>query len=152
MKAQTWILLGKHEFGKAATIAASLKQRVADDVMVYGFLSDAHTELGNYDEAEKATQWMLDLRPGNVPALTRAAHLRELFGDPEGAMELLQMAYHQLADAETENRAWILVQLSHVCLMQGRPEDAERMAQQALQAFPDYHYALGQLAKVRRAQ
>ena len=31
--------------------------------MVYGLLTDAHVELGNYAEAEKACQWMLDLRP-----------------------------------------------------------------------------------------
>jgi tetratricopeptide (TPR) repeat protein len=95
---------------------------------------------------------MLDLRAGNIPALTRAAHLRELFGDPEGAIELLQMAHQQLGETETENRAWVLVQLSHLCLMQGKLDDADRMANQALRSFPDYHYALGQLSKVRRAQ
>ena len=31
---------------------------------------------------------MLDMRPGNVPGLTRAAYLRELFGDHERAVEL----------------------------------------------------------------
>jgi len=36
---------------------------------------------GRYDDAERSAQWMLDLRPGNIPALTRAAYLRELFGD-----------------------------------------------------------------------
>jgi len=152
LRARTWILLGMHEFAKALTVATALNRRSADDVMVYGFLSDANTELGNYDEAEKATQWMLDLRPGNIPALTRAAHLRELFGDPDGAIELMQMAYQQLAASETENRAWILVQMSHLCLSKGKIADAERLANQALATFPDYHYALGQLAKVRRAQ
>ena len=60
-----------------------------DDVLVYGFLVDGYTELGRYADAEKAAQWMLDIRPGNVPALTRASHLRELFGDHEGAVELM---------------------------------------------------------------
>jgi tetratricopeptide (TPR) repeat protein len=152
LKAQAWILLGKHEFAKAAAVASDLNKRAADDVMVYGFLSDANTELGNYAAAEQATQWMLNLRPGNIPALTRAAHLRELFGDAEGAIELFQMAHQQLAESETENKAWVLVQLSHLCLIQGKTADAERMANQALQSFPDYHYALGQLAKVRRVQ
>ena len=31
---------------------------------------------------------MLDLRPGNLPGLTRAAYLRELFGDLDGSVEL----------------------------------------------------------------
>ena len=61
--------------------------------MVYGMLTDANIELGKYAEAEKSAQWMLDLRPGNIPALTRAAYLRELFGDIEGALELMQQAF-----------------------------------------------------------
>lgn len=36
---------------------------------------------------------MLDLRPGNVPALTRGAYLRELYGYTEAAIEFLQRAY-----------------------------------------------------------
>ena len=43
--------------------------------MVYGLLTDANIELGNYSDAETSAQWMLNLRPGNVPALTRAAHI-----------------------------------------------------------------------------
>ena len=52
--------------------------------MVYGLLTDANVELGNYNDAETSAQWMLNLRPGNLPALIRAARLRELFGDAEG--------------------------------------------------------------------
>ncbi|MDZ4802234.1 MAG: tetratricopeptide repeat protein [Bryobacteraceae bacterium] len=152
LKSQCWILLGKHEFAQALGLAKELSKRSGDDLMVYGFLSDANTELGNYKDAEHATQWMLDLRPGNTPALTRAAHLREIFGDPEGALELLQMASLQLGAAESENRAWIVVQMAHLRLAQGAVDDAERLARQALEMYPDYHYALGELARIRRAQ
>ena len=55
----------------------TLNKRMPDDVLVYGFLTDANVELGNYEEAEKACNWMLKLRPGNIPALTRAAFLRD---------------------------------------------------------------------------
>ncbi len=58
--------------------AGELNKIFPDDVQVYGFLADAHVELGHYEEATDSVQWMLDLRPGNVPALTRAAYLREL--------------------------------------------------------------------------
>jgi len=54
---------------------------------------DANAELGNYAEAVKAPQWLLDLRPRNVAGLTRAAYLRELHGDLRGSMELMHMAY-----------------------------------------------------------
>ena len=74
----------------------------------------ANIELGRYAEAEKSAQWMLNLRPGNIPALTRAAYLREMFGDIDGSIELMQMAYQQLPMAETEDRAWTLTQLGHL--------------------------------------
>jgi tetratricopeptide (TPR) repeat protein len=151
-KARTWVLLGKHEFAEALALARTLNKQVPDDVLVYGFLTDAHAELGQYAEAEEACQWMLDLRPGNIPALTRAAYLRELFGDIEGAIELMRMAYARTAEREAEDRAWILTQLAHLELVAGRTAGAELLLNEAVTLFPDYHYALAQLAKVRAAQ
>ena len=66
-KIRVWLLLGRHEFGAALAAATELNQRVPDDVLVYGFLTDANAELGNYQAAEKSAQWMLNLRPGNLP-------------------------------------------------------------------------------------
>jgi tetratricopeptide (TPR) repeat protein len=149
---QIWVLLGRHEFAEALERATALNKRIPDDVMVYGFLVDANVELGNYDAAETAAQWMLDLRPGNVPALTRAAYLRELFGDVEGAIELMQTAYQRLPPQEVEDRAWTLTQLAHLHLAAGKVESAEALVESALKLFPDYHYALANLAKVRTLQ
>jgi tetratricopeptide (TPR) repeat protein len=85
-----------------------------DDLLLYGFMTDANAELGNYADAEAACQWMLDLRPGNIPALTRAAYLRELFGDIDGAIELMSKAYDRTPPLEYEDRAWTLTQLAHL--------------------------------------
>ncbi len=151
-KAEVWVLLGKHEFGRALAEATVLNRRAPDDILVYGLLADAAVELGKYDEAEKAVDWMLDLRPGNVPALTRAAYLRELFGDVDGALELMNQAFEQVNPAETEDRTWILTHVGHLHLSAGRVEQAERALLAALDLFPGYHYALAQLARVRAAQ
>jgi tetratricopeptide (TPR) repeat protein len=151
-KVRAWVRLGQHRFADALALAQELNHRVPDDVMVYGFLTDASVELGRYDEAEKAAQWMLDIRPGNIPALTRAAYLRELFGDLEGAREMMQMALDQTAPSETEDRAWMLTQLGHLHLLEGDLAKAERTLQDALRVFPGYHYALGNLVRVRTAQ
>jgi tetratricopeptide (TPR) repeat protein len=148
-KARAWLLLGKHEFAAALELARTLNKQAPDDVLVYGLLVDAHAELGNYTEAEEACQWMLDLRPGNIPALTRAAYLRELFGDHEGALELLAKSYDRTPPHESEERAWLLSQAGHVLLQSGKPQDAARVLTDALALFPDYHYALGYLARVR---
>jgi len=147
-----WLLLGKHEFAAALDKAKELNKKMPDDVMLYGFLTDANVELGNYNEAEKAAQWMLDLRPGNLPGMTRAAYLRELFGDLDGSLELMNMAYQSTPPNEAEDRAWILTQIGHLQLMSGKPLEAENSLQQALTIFPGYHYALGNLAKVRIEQ
>jgi len=147
-----WLLLGKHEFAAALDAAKKLNQKVPDDVMLYGFLTDANVELGNYKDAETAAQWMLDLKPGNTPGLTRAAYLRELYGDIDGSLELMNMAYQSTPPGEAEDGAWIVTQMAHLNLAIGKIDEAEKLSQQALTMFPGYHYALGNLAKVRIQQ
>ena len=151
-KIQVSILLGEHEFPAALAAAKALNKRVPDDVMVYGLLTDADVELGNYREAENAAQWMLNLRPGNLPALTRAGHLRELFGDTEGAYELMDLAYQSTPPTESAERAGLLTQMGHLRLASGNTDAAEKLFQRALTYFPNYPYALGNLAQVRITQ
>jgi tetratricopeptide (TPR) repeat protein len=151
-RTHVWLLLGKHEFPTALEEAKKLNLRMPDDVMVYGFLADANAELGNYKDAETAAQWMLDLKPGSIPGLTRAAYLRELFGDVEGSMQLMDMAYQSTPPGEVEDSAWILTQMAQLNLSIGKIDEAERLLKQALVMFPGYHYALGNLAKVRIQQ
>lgn len=152
LKTLAWLQLGRHEFAKALETATKLNKKTPDDVMVYGYLVDANAELGNYKDAVAAAQWMLDLRPGNIPGLTRAGYLRELHGNLPGAAELMQMAYGSTPYAETEDRAWLLTQISHLSFVGGDLSKAETYANGALGVFPDYHYALGMLAQVRIAQ
>ena len=151
-RTHVWLLLGKHEFAAALEAAKKLNKKMPDDVMLYGFLTDANVELGNYKDAEVAAQWMLDLRAGSIPGLTRAAYLRELFGDVDGALDLMQMAYQSTPPSESEDRAWIITQMAHLKLATGKTSQAENLLQQALEMFPGYHYALGNLAKVRIQQ
>jgi tetratricopeptide (TPR) repeat protein len=95
---------------------------------------------------------MLDMRPGNVPGLTRAAYVRETIGYLEGALQFMTQAYQRTSPTEVEDRAWILTQLAHLHLLQSKVEPAEKLLEQALDLFPQYHYALAELAKVRATQ
>lgn len=151
-KIQVSILLGEHEDPAALEAAKTLNKRVPDDVMVYGLLTDANVELGNYRDAEDSAQWMLNLRPANRPALTRAAHLRELFGDVEGAYEFMELAYQSTPATESGERAWTLTQMGHLRLASGSADAAEKLFPQALTSFPSYPAALGNLAQVRITQ
>ncbi len=151
-KTQVWILLGKHEFAQALEAAQALNRRMPDDVLVYGLLTDANIELGNYKEALEAVQWMLDMRPGNVAAMTRAAYVREMIGYADGALEFMNWAYQRTSANEVEDRAWILTQIAHIQINTGKIDAAEKTLDQAFEVFPGYHYALANMAKVRTAQ
>lgn len=151
-KAEVWILLGQHEFQKALEKSRALGKRNGDDPMVYAMRTDAAIETGNYREAEEAAQWSLDMDAGGVPGLTRAAYLRELYGDFDGAIELMKKSFNRLRPADTEERAWIVTHIGHLYLLKGEPSAAESAHLEALQIFPDYHYALLNLAHTKSAQ
>ncbi len=152
LKVQTFLQLERHEYARALESATRLNKMTPDDLSVYGYLVDANVELGNQEEAIAAAQWMLDLRPGNSGGLIHAAYLRELHGNLSGALELMQMAFDATPPSETEDRAWMLSQTSHLELLSGNLAHAEESANSALRTFPDYHYALAALAQVRIAQ
>lgn len=151
-RVQIWVWLGKHEFAQALKAAQALNKEMPDDVQVYGYLADANIELGNYADAERAAQWMLDLRPGNIPGLTRAAYLRELYGDISGSLDLMQQAYQRTPPSEHEDRAWLLTHFAHLHLLDNQLAHADAALDEALREFPGYHYALAQQARIRQAQ
>jgi tetratricopeptide (TPR) repeat protein len=151
-KMQVSILLGEHDFPAALDAAQALNKRVPDDVMVYGLLTDANMGLGNYKDAEDAAQWMLNLRPGNLAALTRTARLREIYGDTEGAYELMELAFQSTSPADKEERASLLTQMGQLRLTSSSTDSAEKLLQKALALIPNYPSALGTLAQVRIAQ
>jgi tetratricopeptide (TPR) repeat protein len=151
-KTHVFALLGEHEYSKALNEAKALNQKTPDDVLLWGYLADAELALGNYDAAEKAAQWMINIRPGNVPGLLRGAELRTVWGDAAGAIDFLNQAFQGTPAFETGDVAPILTKMSEIELANGRIEAAEILDERALRAFPDYYGALESLAQVRTAQ
>ena len=151
-KAEVMILLGRKEFTKALELATALNKKTPDDVMVYGLVADADIELGDYNDAERAAQWMLDMRPGNVPGLLRGARLRRLFGDAEGAMDFYNQAYQQTPPTQTEDLAWILTQMADLQGSLGNLDGSEKLLRSALDKFPNYYVAVESLARLQLAE
>ncbi len=151
LRALAWVQTGKHEFREALTTAERLQERLPNDPLVYGLLGDAAVELGQYDRAEEAFQKMLDLRPG-VASYSRAAYLRELYGDPVGAVVFMERAAQAADIKEPEPLAWCLVQLGHLYFNQGRLGKAEIAYNNALIAFPQYYQGLAALGRIRGAE
>jgi tetratricopeptide (TPR) repeat protein len=152
LKARTMILLRDHEYSKAQELARKLNKRTPDDVPTYGLVAEASVALGDYKEAEEAVQWMLDMRPGNLPAYLEGATLREMFGEIDGARDFLSQAYQRIRPEEAQERAAILLRLSHLALLNNNPVSADRLVEQARKLFPAYPAATLQLARVRMAQ
>src|ERR1700756_149327 len=74
-------LVGKHDYERARSLVLELNHRVPDDIAVWGLLVDIHTAYGSYKEAERAAQWILDLRRASTLGFVKAAGLRDTFGD-----------------------------------------------------------------------
>jgi tetratricopeptide (TPR) repeat protein len=141
-KARIALQLGRQEFAAALVDAASLNKRVPDDATIYGYIAEADIALGNYDDAVSSTQWMLNILPYNVPGLIAAAELRDLHGDPEGALELLDRSYAETSPTETEELAWIANRMAAISTRSGHPDVALRTLDEAEQIYPHYRYTL----------
>jgi len=147
----SWVYSGQHRFREALIAARRALERDSRDPVNYGTLGDALLELGEYREGAEAIQRMVNLRP-DVASYARAAYVRELFGDMEGAIEIMGMAVRAASSRDLEHNAWCHVQLGHLFFNAGRLADAEAQYQAALQIFPGYHFAFTGLGRVRAAQ
>jgi tetratricopeptide (TPR) repeat protein len=148
---KAWTEMSAHRFEEA--LAAARKAQgfaTAPHPITLGLLADALVELGKYTDAIAATQKLLDEFPG-VPAYTRAAHLRFLHGDLEGAISLMRTAA-KAGRPRSEEAAWSFVQLSELYLHRGMLGEAEQAVQTALSTYPGLPQGDAQLARVRETQ
>jgi len=151
-KTQVALLIANSQFAVAKEKATLLNRRTPDDVIIYGYLADADIALGNYMEAERSAQWMLNMRANNVPGLLLAATLRETFGDADGAVELLNLAYSETSPTEVEDLAWIANRIASIDIASGKADAAGLLLDGAERLFPGYPYTLENLARLRLAQ
>ena len=150
-KLEVKVLLAQHRFREALDRARPLNHGTPDDVEAWGLVSDAALGLGDYTEAERSAQWMLNLRSTNVGGLERGARLRELFGDNDGAREFWESAM-RLTLADEEQRAWLATQLASLIRRTGHATQAETLLRQILEAVPAFQPAVAEMAGVRMQQ
>jgi len=148
-KTQVALLLAQHAYKEAKVKATRLNKQTPDDVMTYGYLAEADIALGNLDDADKSAQWMLNMRPNNIPGLLLGARLRTLYGDSEGALDFLTIAYSETSPTEVEDLAWIANQMASIEIDAGRSAAARTLLEQAQQLFPDYPYTRENLGRIK---
>ena len=139
------VLHQMHRFGEAEVIARRLVA-AREFVLDFGLLGDVLMEQGRVAEAAEAYQKMIDLKPF-YQSYTRAAHIRWLKGDLDGAIEMMRAAVKAASPRDRESVAWAYARLATYELQRGNLDEAERMADSSLQFVPDY--AAGLLAKGR---
>lgn len=151
-KLQVTVWLGEHKVADALKLATQLNSKVHDDIGVWGLLVDCNVALGNLKEAERDAQWILDLRSGSSLGFEKAAGLRVLFGDPEGAIEFYDEANRRTSSNDADQHAWLLTQIATIQLSSGNVKEAENRLREALKLFPDSQLAAALQAKVRAVQ
>jgi tetratricopeptide (TPR) repeat protein len=149
-KLRVTVLLGQHLSTEALKLATEVNRRMPDDIYGWGLLVDANVAVGNDAEAERAAQWILDLRPGSGLGFTKAAGLREKFGDPEGALEFLEEAERRVSPNDTDERVWLLIGKARLHLSMNDPVRARECLDQAGQLFPDSRLLLKSRAELLR--
>ena len=129
-----------HRFHEAEAIARTLVAK-REFVLDYALLGDVLMEQGRLNEAAVAYQKMIDLKPF-YQSYTRAAHLRWLTGDLEGAIELIHEAIQTASPRDPEAIAWAYTRLAAYELQRGAIDRATRAIDEALSFQPEYPAAL----------
>jgi tetratricopeptide (TPR) repeat protein len=150
LKLRAKLQLTYHRFAEALETAHRAQFTRTDDHDVWGQITDALVELGDYPGAVKAAQRMVDLRPDSS-AYARVSYLRSLHGDTTGAIVAMKAAVKAANPNDREGLAWCLVQLGSELMNAGRLEAAENQFDEALRIFPEHHLALQGKARARLA-
>jgi tetratricopeptide (TPR) repeat protein len=151
-RARVAVRLAQHRYADALEEAEALRKLRPDENPIYGYISEAEIALGDYGEAEKAVQRMIDLRSVNGPGFESGAQVRELIGFPDAALDWWRSAINLVSDRDNEERAYIYSQMTRIYRETGKYEPGVECARQALQLEPDYPPALFELARIRIEQ
>jgi len=147
----TMVQLEQHAFADAKDAAEQLLLEDSDDLEALGLKSDAALELGQFDAASQAAQKMVDIKP-NLASYARAAHLRWLQGDANGAKSIYRAAFDARDPRDPEPYAWILTEAALIFWHEGDIEGADKGFDKALEAFSDEPSALLGKARVAMAK
>ncbi len=146
-KLQATLHLTYHRFDEALVLGTQLAKDNPTDAFLYGILTDANVELGNYDAAVAAAQKMVDLRP-NSAAYARVARLRSINGDHDGSVEMFKLAARTADPSDKEAQSWCLSYLGEELWKYGKYVESEKVYAEALTVLPDYYLAAVGMGRV----
>ena len=125
-----------HRFSEAEALASQLT-KLRDRPFDYGVLGDALIDQGKIRQGAAAYQKMVDLRP-DLQSYVRAAHVRWLTGDLNGAIQLMQLAASSSSPNDPNTGAWAFNRLALYQLQLGAIPQAMHSCDAALNLQADY--------------
>ena len=146
LSAKAAVEMSLHEFEKALKTGEEAVRINPLNSGIYGVLTDANVELGNYPKAVEMADKMVSIKP-DLRSYSRVSYLREIHGDVPGAIEAMTMAA-QAGYPGYDNTSWSMVTLGNLYLHYGKLAEAEQVFKNTLEARPEYPFALAGLASV----
>ena len=125
----------RHDFVRALGLGRRSLAIDAYSATTYGVVGDALVELGRYDEAFRAFQRMVDLRP-DTASYARASYAWELRGDLSRAREALELALE--VAPSPDDAGFALYYLGELAWNAGDLTTAERRYAEGTRRAPDY--------------
>ena len=146
LSSKAGVELSLHEFTKALKTGEEAVKLNPYNSGIYGVLTDANVELGNYPKAVEMADKMVSIKP-DLRSYSRVSYLREIHGDVPGAIEAMTMAA-QAGYPGYDNTSWAMVTLGNLYLHYGKLAEAENVFKTTLEARPEYPFAMAGLAAV----
>lgn len=144
-----WSTGARHRFEDSVAWATLALKQDPELAVAHGLLGDAAVELGNYAEASRHYQRMLDLKP-DMGSYSRAAHLLYLQGNVARATALMRQAI-RAGGSSPEHTAWCVAELSSMFCREGATLPARQLAEDALQRAPRNPTLLAAVGQARMA-
>ena len=110
LKLRAKLQLTNHHFNEALETTQRLQTFRTDDHDVWGMITDALVETGDFAGTVKAAQRMIDLRPDSS-SYARVSYLRSLHGDNEGAIQAMILAVKAANPNNPEDVEWYRTEL-----------------------------------------
>jgi tetratricopeptide (TPR) repeat protein len=144
------VLLSQHHFSDAIPVARQAEDAARNSSAVYGLLTDAYVELGDYKNATFMADSMSLARP-DMRSYSRISYLREIFGNYDGAVSAMKMAV-EAGYPGLEQTEWCRVQLGHLYENMGNLREADLCYEQSLYYRPDFPWAYAGKGRIEKAR
>ncbi|HEY3385143.1 MAG TPA: tetratricopeptide repeat protein, partial [Saprospiraceae bacterium] len=140
------VLLSLHRFEEAKLLGEEALKVNPYSADIYGVLVDANVELGNYDIAVGYADKMVSIRP-DLRSYSRISYLREIHGMVDEAIAAMKMAV-TAGYPGMEQTEWARLTLGHLYDRYGMQDSALLQYALALEARPNYPFAIAAMADI----